>query len=231
MGLGKSVDCENPILNTGTSKAKWGLDVLFKKELNSSIDVIDSHSNQRIQILRYNCEIPLILVNIYLPSSSLPQTEYDTCLNQLSSIFEHFATEGAIFLAGDWNRSLFRKNPQDLKFQQFCKTHGLKTANGTDDLPSYHGYNQSTSRIDFILLHSDSCSTFGVSAKDVQITSHICKENNPHIISTHDAFLFEISIPIRTTESETRQVVPHSVTENKRLDWEKLKYEAIPEHC
>ena len=174
MGLEKSVDCNNPISNTITSKAKWGLDVLFIKKLNSSVKVIESHSNQRIQLLQYQCEIPLILANVYLPSSSLPQSDYDECLNQLSSIFELFSTEGAIILSGDFNRSLFRTNSGDLKFQQFCQTHGLKTARSTDDTPSYHGYNQSTSRIDYVFLHSDSCSIFGLT--DVRITRHICKE-------------------------------------------------------
>ena len=36
----------------------------------------------------------------------------------------------------------------------------------------------------------------------VKITQHICKEDNPHIISTHDAFL------------------PHSVLDNKPLQWD-----------
>ena len=35
IGVGKSVDCENPALRDGTSKAKWGLDILFKQEHNS----------------------------------------------------------------------------------------------------------------------------------------------------------------------------------------------------
>ena len=60
----------------------------------------------------------------------------------------------------------------------------------------------------------------------MKIIRHICKEYNPHIISTHDAFLFEISIPLQAAaESETRQVVPHTVIDNKRLDWENCEVE------
>ena len=57
MGLGKSVDCNEPILNSRTKKAKWGLDVLFNKKLNSSINPIDNISNSRIQVLNFQAEI------------------------------------------------------------------------------------------------------------------------------------------------------------------------------
>ena len=80
-----SVDFDNPIHITGKEKAKWGLDILFKNELNCSVTPLPEHSNQRIQAVKLSLEIPIILINVYLPASSLPQQDYDDSLNLLSS--------------------------------------------------------------------------------------------------------------------------------------------------
>ena len=199
IGLGKSVDCESQKLVTGNSKAKWGLDILFRKDLNSSISHPQEFSSPRVQIAKLNLDIPIILINVYLPSSSCPESEYDSELSRLSAALDAYSTEGAVILAGDFNRSLFRTNQSDRKFQKFCHTQGLTPAQCTTDIPTYHGYNNTTSRIDYVLWHSDSCSSFGLKHEDIRIVKHICKENFPHILSTHDALLFKI-------------VLPHSVT-------------------
>ena len=110
VGVGISVDHDNPILRSGKEKAKWGLDLLYTKEMNSYVTPLPEHSNQRIQVLKISLEIPIILVNVYLPASSLPSQDYDDSLNLLSSVITHYQTEAAILLAGDFNRSLFRNN-------------------------------------------------------------------------------------------------------------------------
>ena len=51
-GVGMSVDFDNPIYISGKEKAKWGLDILFKNELNSSVTPLPEHSNQRIQAVK-----------------------------------------------------------------------------------------------------------------------------------------------------------------------------------
>ena len=86
-GMGISVDCENPVFISGTEKAKWGLDILFKKEMNSFVTPLTEHSSNRIQVLKLSLEIPVILINVYLPASSLPQDEYNESLNLLSSYY------------------------------------------------------------------------------------------------------------------------------------------------
>ena len=80
---------------------------------------------------------------------------------------------------------------------------GLIPAVGTDDIPSYHGYNGSVSKIDYVLVHKDSCLTHGIKTEDVKIVKQICKEDDPSIISTHDAFYFEVKYePILADKNE-----------------------------
>ena len=149
-GIGKSVDCNSKNLVDGNAKAKWGLDILFKKSLNSSVSQLSEFSSPRIQIIKLDLDIPIIIINVYLPSTSCPESEYDTELAGLSAAIDTLATQRALLLAGDFNRSLHRNNPSEKKFHEFCHSEGLTPDLGTNSYPSYHGYNNATSRIDYI---------------------------------------------------------------------------------
>ena len=123
--MGMSVDFDNPRFISKNEKAKWGLDVLFKHSLNSNITPLDEFSNHRVQVIKLSLEVPIIIVNVYLPASSLPESEFDESLPLLSTIITTYAVEAAVLLAGDWNSSLFRKTKRDKKFQTFCQMDGL----------------------------------------------------------------------------------------------------------
>ena len=98
---------------------------------------------------------------------------------------------------------------------------GLIPAQGNTDVPTYHGYNGSESRIDYVMLHKDSCISFGLKPVYVKILKHICKDDNPDILSTHDALLFEIEIPSQMKNETTQRILPEvKVIETKKLLWE-----------
>ena len=227
IGLGKSVDFDNPALRQGTTKAKWGLDTLFKKEHNSCTNELDEFSNQRIQVIKINSNIPLIIINVYLPSSSLPEADYEATLVLLSVAIEKYSSEAACILSGDFNRSLFRKSSNDKKFQQFCSEMGLLPAEGSTDQPTYHGYNGSTSRIDYVLLHRDSCTSFGLKTENVNILNHICKDDNSDIISTHDAILFEVEYNVKNVSKKSEDALgcESIALVQKSIDWENADIE------
>ena len=178
-----SVDYDNPVFLSGNQKAKWGLDILFKHELNSSVTPLPEFSNHHIQVIKLSMEIPMIIVNVYLPSSSSPESAYDDSLSLLSTIIKTYTTEAAILLAGDWNSSLYRSTARDEKFKKFCLTAGLITAQQTNEEPSYHGYNGTTSRIGYVLAHRDSFLMHGLKAENVKIVKLICKEKD-HYLNT-----------------------------------------------
>ena len=110
-------------------------------------------------------------------------------------------------MAGDWNSSLYRNTTRDKKFQSFCKTQGIFPANQTNNSPSYHGYNGSVSKIDYILVHRDYCLVHGIQIEDVRIIKQICIEENPYIISTHDALYFEVKYDVKTVNEENENVL------------------------
>ena len=141
--------------------------------------------------------------------------------NIFSKGLDTLATQGAVILAGDFNRSLHRNNVSDRKFQKFCHTEGLEPVEGTTDIPTYHGYNNTTSRIDYVLIHVDSCLSFGLKHSDIRIVKHICKDDHEHIMSTHDALLFEIDLPSSApSSSPSKEIIQSSQLRINHLKWE-----------
>ena len=47
VGIGMSVDYDNPVFTSGSEKAKWGLDTLFKKELSCFVTPLTEHSGYK----------------------------------------------------------------------------------------------------------------------------------------------------------------------------------------
>ena len=223
-----AADFDNPVFISGNQKAKWGLDILFKHALNSSVTLLPEYSNHRIQVIKLSLEIPIIIVNVYLPSTSLPECEYDDSLTLLSTIITTYTAEAAILLSGDWNSSLYRTTARDKKFQTFCHTAGIFPADQTNDTPSYHGYNGTVSKIDYVFAHRDSCLMFGIKTEDVRIITQLCKEEVPFIISTHDPIYFEVRFNTEiVSKEEGKMLVCESVESvNKRIDWEKADISA-----
>ena len=147
-------------------------------------------------------------------------------LNLLSATITRYQAEAAILCAGDFNRSLFRNNQGDKKFQSFCKSAGLSPAVGTNEEPTYHGYNGSTSRIVYVLMHEESCQLFGVKEDDLKIKFHVCKEDNISIISTHDAIYFELEIGNNIYASGLEvSLIPSVQLKNKVLCWKEADTE------
>ena len=188
--------------------------------MSSFVSSIPDFSRNRIQTVKLLLEIPVILINVYLPASSLPQVDYEESLNLLSSAITRFASEAVVLVSGDFNRSLYRNNAGDIKFQNLCKTSGLTQAVGTSPMPSYHGYNGSSSKIDYVMLHTDSGRQFGVSEENLRIVFQVCKEENTDIISTHDAIIFEFDIPVNPVQKKTIPVIESVKIQSKKLVWE-----------
>ena len=70
----------------------------------------------------------------------------------------------------------------------------------------------------------------GLKIEDNRITAHICKDENPYIISTHDALCFEVTFVAANDEVENILEVESVVTEQERVDWDNAdisKYQSI----
>jgi hypothetical protein len=102
----------------------------------------------------------------------------------------------------------------------------LTPAEGPTDIPTYHGYNNTASRIDYVLMHGDSCRSFGLKQSDIRIVKHICKEEFTLILSTHDALLFEIALPQPAKSTmQTEEMVQSTKIKINYLKWEEANVE------
>ena len=72
----------------------------------------------------------------------------------------------------------------------------------------------------------DSCLSFGLKQDDIRIVKHICKDDNEHIMSTHDALVFEIFLPSSAPSSnQSKELIESSKLTINHLKWEEADLE------
>lgn len=141
-------------------------------------------------------------------------------LQSTSQLSSFMTKPSVIVIAGDFNASLHRSKPtaRDKKFEKFIKEGGFTPAYGTTDLPSYHGNNGSSSKIDYALVHKQSFLSRGIPVNSVKIILHECLEESPENNSTHDLWGFEIVLESKDVNS----VDPPQPNVTTRIQWDKI---------
>ena len=79
------------------------------------------------------------------------------------------------------------------------------------------------------MIHKDSCQSQGIDIKDVRIVKQICKEDDPTIISTHDAVYFEVKYVTKLVCEKENDFESMNIIQ-KITDWEKAdipQYQAL----
>ena len=75
------------------------------------------------------------------------------------------------------------------------------------------------------MMHRESCALFGIKEEDLVIVNQICKEEDPTIISTHDAIQFQLTFPATPLSVPEAPAMRSAPVENKRLIWESADIE------
>ena len=107
--------------------------MIWKKTLNHCIEILGDLSDTRFQIVKMSAAgIPLIIINVYLPTTT-QEAEYDNCLENLLGLLPVLGAQAPVVLTGDWNASLGRATPtaRDKKFGSFVTSAGLTPASYT----------------------------------------------------------------------------------------------------
>ena len=103
------------------------------------------------------------------------------------------------------------------------KETGLVLAEGTTNLPSYHGNNGSSSKIDYAFAHVQSFLKQGLKPSCLSIFLHECLEETPENHSTHYLWGFEINLPSDAIQSpDPKQDKPKPSQPN----WKKIDEDA-----
>jgi exonuclease III len=94
----KSVDDDNPELSMVARRGYGGIAILWKKEIDDKIQILNE-GNNRVQVIQIDTECrPICLINIYLPSDSKEHNyEYNDMLSQLAEILNKFRETHHIF--------------------------------------------------------------------------------------------------------------------------------------
>ena len=147
--------CSNSIDHNG--RPSGGLAILWRKCLNIKIELVSSHDNYMITLLRsQNTNIGL--VNIYMPyddRSSVRLTNYSHILGELQASLDELPTEN-IICAGDFNADPKRGRAW-LNLCEFCDSSDLVIVDNCLPLSTFTYLSMShnsTSWIDHVLCSS-----------------------------------------------------------------------------
>ena len=86
-------------------KGKGRVAVLWRKELNARINILEELGNDRIIVaqVRLSPTVCMFILSVYLPSSNTSITKYRECLEVLDDVVDNLYEKGIIVLAGDFN--------------------------------------------------------------------------------------------------------------------------------
>ena len=86
-------------------EGKGGVAVLWRKELNARINILEELGNDRIIVaqVRLSPTVCMFILSVYLPSSNTSITKYRECLEVLDDVVDNLYEKGIIVLAGDFN--------------------------------------------------------------------------------------------------------------------------------
>jgi hypothetical protein len=76
-------------------------------------------------------------------------------------------------------------------------------------------------KLGYILMHQESCSLFGIKNENINIISHVRKEDNMSVISAHDPIYFELKVTVNPSQEIKKKPVVKSVQlNNMTVVWE-----------
>ena len=75
--------------------------MIWKKSLNHFIEPLDDFSNIRYQTIKLSvADIPLIIINVYLPTTN-QEAEFISCIEDLLGLIPVLGAEAPVILTGD----------------------------------------------------------------------------------------------------------------------------------
>jgi len=108
--VGKGTDYNDPLLPTQLPRGFGGVGVLWKKELDPKVTVLDDGGNriQCLQLSNFKDNKGLVIVSVYMPCRGLSGnvTEFCDCVDQLREIILKYNTDNFILVGCDFNENL-----------------------------------------------------------------------------------------------------------------------------
>lgn len=131
IGIGKSVDDKDPLQPIQMPQGYGGTGILWKKELDHLINVIDI-GNERIQCVEFmGSSHKLLLVSVYMPCK-VPQNhvlEFQECVDILYEITQTYGTSHVIVFGGDFNENIINasNNQRSRYILEFMEENNFTT--------------------------------------------------------------------------------------------------------
>ena len=224
--MGWGVCCKNadPILNH--HRGKGGVAFLFKKSLRHVIQYVDIDHDRIQGVSIHTNDTPLLLFNVYMPSSNHSNVIYDECIEELYDIINASSDKGDCIVMGDFNCDIPGAkciNPTPIRSRTLCKLISDLNFVCIDNSSSCCGRNYTfdpvedhsvTAHIDHILVHIDIVSR-------IKYCAIVDEAQNP---SDHLPIISHIQLV-----QDFNEEANYETFVRKKLKWDKFTSEEIKE--
>ncbi|CAC5415512.1 unnamed protein product [Mytilus coruscus] len=212
IGIGKSVDTDDPLPPIQMPRGYGGVAILWRKELDPLISTLKA-GNSRIQCIEIEGDPNIIIVSLYLPCKGPTNSTQQLleCIDQLNEIVCTYSNTHQIIIGGDFNEDIINGASSQRKkyINDFMKDHEL-SSNETG-LTFIHSNGKDATAIDFILYQNKYLENI-IDIQKLNVTSNV-SDHYPLLLSVlHHQKKLNI-----TKNSQTS-----AKTFNKRIKWDKI---------
>lgn len=152
----KCTDDKHPDLPMQRRRGSGGTAIIWRKSIDHLIEVIPDGSDRVLAAYISLSNLPLLIVNTYMPTMGCKDPEYGETLDEVHELLTKY-DDCEIIWTGDLNADLTRdKNyTNDKQLAAFLREQQLVLTPHQDDTPTYHHFNgNTTSRLDMFIERS-----------------------------------------------------------------------------
>jgi endonuclease/exonuclease/phosphatase family metal-dependent hydrolase len=213
----KCVDDDDNITPLQRPRGKGGVAILWKSRINHLVTVIDDGGDRVQAILLETDTQRLCIVCVYMPCRGKLHhaAEYSAVLDEVYEIKRKYHYCPFIW-CGDMNASYIRKkkDPQDVKFMEFCKEIGVVVPPGMPRSSTYYHHNKrDEAQIDYIMIPD------GLASAVVNVVVHSREAMNT---STHSPVCIVLALTMASRGAKQHDIVHSSCAYPPTINWKKL---------
>ena len=216
--LVRATDDNDPISPYQRPRGMGGVAICYKQTLRNIVEE-KPDGTERIAVVKILAiPKPLIIIGVYLPCRGAPgsDSQYRAALDTLAELLYKYSPTSNVLIIGDLNASLQREQPttRDKMLIEFMRTHSLRVAADTEQLPTYyHPSGKSATQIDYILQN-------GVD----QVKNHKVLERQSLNTSQHDPITCctIVTTPIIIHRPSKINPIRHNLQKPRAPRWEKI---------
>lgn len=156
----------------GARCGKGGVAIMYKKERQFSVSLVDIQLNGRILGIKIDQQQirPIYAFSVYMPSVNYSYEEYSECFEYLQNLYETFSELGSVLFLGDFNCDINSTVETDIRLKKFLSFLEI-TDMSTVPLHGQFTFRPTRKTLDYVIMSRDQHTSI---LRNVAINQDIC---------------------------------------------------------